>query len=73
MGVEIGVSQGSCLGSQLFFVYIIELPRPVKNSTISMYADDTSLCLKSKDLFEVSQESCLGSQRGSLAPTCLVD
>ena len=36
--------------STTFLVYINDLPRAVENSIISMYADDTSLCFKSKDL-----------------------
>ena len=48
--IDIGVHQGSCLGPLLFLVFINYLPRAVKNSTISMYADDKSLCFKSKDL-----------------------
>ena len=48
--IDIGMPQGSCLGPLLFIVYINYLPRAVKNSTISMYADETSLCFKSKDL-----------------------
>ena len=42
--------QASCLGPLLFLVHITDLPRAIKNSTTSMYADDTSLCFKSKDL-----------------------
>ena len=47
---DIGVLQGSCLGPLLFLVYLSDPPRAVKNSTTSMYADDTSLCFNSKDL-----------------------
>ena len=47
--------QGSCLGPLLFLVYINDLPRAVKNSVTSMYADDTSLCFKSKDLSRLNE------------------
>ena len=53
--IDIGVPQGSCLGPLLFLVYINDLPRAVKNSTTSMYADDTSLCFKSKDLSRLNE------------------
>ena len=39
-----------------FFLFIInDLPRAVKNSTIFMYAEDTSLYFKSKDLSLLSE------------------
>ena len=41
--IEVGVPQGSCLGSVLFFIYINDLPKAVQRSTASMYSDDTSL------------------------------
>ena len=53
--INIGVPQGSCFGPLLFLAYIIDPPRAVENSTISMYADDMSLCFKSKDLSRLNE------------------
>ena len=53
--IDIGVPQGSSLGPLLFLVYFNDLPRAVKNSVTSMYADDTSLCFKSKDLSWINE------------------
>ena len=52
---DTGVPQGSFLGPLLFLVYVNDLPRAVKNSVTSMYADDTSLCFKSKDLSRLNE------------------
>ena len=36
-------------------IYINDLPSAVQGSTVSMYADDTSLCLKSKDISQLNE------------------
>ena len=45
--IEVGVPLGSCLGPFLFLIYTNNLPKAIQCSTVSMYANDTGLCLKS--------------------------
>ena len=39
----------------LFLIHINDLPSAVQDSTVSMYADDTSLCLKSRDISQLNK------------------
>ena len=53
--IDVGVPQGSCLGPLLFLIYINYLPHAVNASTVSMYADDTSLMFQSQDISQLNE------------------
>ena len=49
------MSQDSWLGPLLFLTHINDLPLAVQDSSVSMYADDTSLCHQSNDVAQLNK------------------
>ena len=54
--ITCGVPQGSILDPLLFIIYMNDLPKFVKDSNISMYADDTGLSSKISNALEINSE-----------------
>ena len=54
--IRYGVLQGSILGPLLFFIYINDLSRSIKNSKIHHFADDTNLLYASSSLKDINKK-----------------
>lgn len=54
--IEYCVPQGSVLGPLLFILYVNDLPSVHFSSSVSIYADDTVMYLKCKDLYTLMKD-----------------
>ena len=54
--ITTGVPQGSALGPFLFLVYVNELPNHIRESSISMFADDIAIYYSGTNIKEIEEK-----------------
>ena len=52
--INCGVPQGSSLGSLLLLIHINDLPFPLQNSQVTMYADDNTISYSSNNIDDLN-------------------